>query len=105
MAAAVYVTHKVPPLDHATSVACRARPCSRPRPAAAAQRFAADIADVATALVPFAPDSNLVCLALNPRGNRDVARMNAFVRRLNEGAALRSAAAAAAEGIFGSLTT
>ena len=36
------------------------------------------------ALVPFAPDSNLVCLALNPRGNASVAGANAFVRALHD---------------------
>ena len=34
--------------------------------------------------VPFEPDSNLICLALNPVGNRDVATMNNFVRKLHE---------------------
>jgi len=106
MAAAVYVTHKVLPLDHAhfgrlprqTLLAAEAF-------AAAAQRFAADIADVATALVPFAPDSNLVCLALNPRGNRDVARMNAFVRRLNEELRCDPQQPLQLKEFFGSLTT
>jgi hypothetical protein len=34
--------------------------------------------------VPFAPDSNLVCLALNPHGNRDASAANAFVRALHD---------------------
>jgi hypothetical protein len=34
--------------------------------------------------VPFAPDSNLVCLALNPCGNTSVAAANAFVRTLHD---------------------
>jgi hypothetical protein len=34
--------------------------------------------------VPFAPDSNLVCLALNPVGNADVGRANAFARALHD---------------------
>jgi hypothetical protein len=34
--------------------------------------------------LPFEPDSNLVCLALNPRGNRSVACANAFVRHLHD---------------------
>ncbi len=33
-------------------------------------------------LVPFAADSNLVCLALNPVRNRDLSGTNACVRRL-----------------------
>lgn len=32
--------------------------------------------------IPFAPDSNLVCLAINPRGNTSLARMNQFGRQL-----------------------
>src|SRR5690606_8250459 len=51
---------------------------------ARAQRFARDMAGVLHASVPFAPDSNLVCLALNPAGNRDLAQANAFVRRLHD---------------------
>ncbi len=31
-------------------------------------------------IVPFEPDSNLVCLALNPVGSRDLAAMNRFGR-------------------------
>lgn len=84
-AAAVYVTHKVLPLDHAnfggiirqTLVAAEA---FQDR----ALRFAQDIAPIATVIIPFMPDSNLVCLALNPLGNRSVRRMNDFVRRLHD---------------------
>jgi glutamate/tyrosine decarboxylase-like PLP-dependent enzyme len=32
--------------------------------------------------IPFEPDSNLVCLAINPRGNESLTRMNAFGRKL-----------------------
>jgi len=84
-AAAVYVVHKTLPLDHtqfgrlphATIQAAEAFH-------ARAQRFAQEIAGHAAALVPFAPDSNLVCLALNPAGNTSIARANAFVARLYE---------------------
>jgi glutamate/tyrosine decarboxylase-like PLP-dependent enzyme len=84
-AAAVYVTHKVLPLDHAnfgrlprqTILAAEAfRAC--------AQRFAHDCAGTLHALVPYEPDSNLVCLALNPRGNRSIAAANAFVQSLHD---------------------
>ena len=51
---------------------------------ARAQRFALELADGVHALVPFAPDSNLVCLALNPCGNTSVAAANAFVRALHD---------------------
>ncbi len=84
-AAAVYVTHKVLPLDHAhfgrlprTTVRAAETFLAR------AQRFALELAGCVHALVPFAPDSNLVCLALNPHGNASVATANAFVRALHD---------------------
>lgn len=84
-AAAVYVMHKVLPLDHrhfgrlphATIRAAEAfHACAR--------RLALDVADRMHVLVPFTPDSNLVCLALNPCGNRSVAQANAYVRALHD---------------------
>jgi len=51
---------------------------------ARARRFADEMAGRVTAMVPFPPDSNLVCLALNPHGNRALAQANAFVRRLHD---------------------
>ncbi len=84
-AAAVYVTHKVLPLDH-RHFGRLPRATVRAAEAfhACAQRFALDIADQLHVLVPFAPDSNLVCLALNPRGNHSVAQANAYVRALHD---------------------
>jgi glutamate/tyrosine decarboxylase-like PLP-dependent enzyme len=84
-AAAVYVTHKVLPLDHAhfgrlSAQTVRAAEAFHAR----ARLFAQGYAGAVHALVPFAPDSNLVCLALNPHGNRDVAAANAFVRALHD---------------------
>lgn len=84
-AAAVYVTHKVLPLDHEnfgrlprqTLLAAEAFRAS-------AQCFAEDMASTARVLVPFEPDSNLVCLALNPVGNRSIAVANAFVQSLHD---------------------
>ncbi len=84
-AAAAYVTHKVLPLDHANfgrlqrqtilaAEAFRAR----------AQRFADEGTGLLRVLVPFEPDSNLVCLALNPTGNRSIATANAFVQSLHD---------------------
>ena len=69
-AAAVYVTHQVLPLDHAhfgrlpRATVRAAEAFDDPRAG-----FAARPSDCLHVLVPFAPDSNLVCLALNPRGN------------------------------------
>ncbi|KRE86625.1 pyridoxal-dependent decarboxylase [Rhodanobacter sp. Soil772] len=84
-AAAVYVTHKVLPLDHAHFGALpRATVRAAETFHARAQRFALELAGCVHALVPFAPDSNLVCLALNPHGNTSVATANAFVRALHD---------------------
>ncbi|GAB2521221.1 pyridoxal phosphate-dependent decarboxylase family protein [Lysobacter humi (ex Lee et al. 2017)] len=84
-AAAVYVTHRVLPLDHAHFGALP-RQTIRAAEAfeACAMHFAARWAGRVAVTVPFAPDSNLVCLALNPAGNTDVAVANAFVRRLHD---------------------
>jgi glutamate/tyrosine decarboxylase-like PLP-dependent enzyme len=82
-AAAVYVTHRVLPLDH-TGFGLLPRQTVLAAEAfhEAAQRFAQRMAGLVNARVPYPPDSNLVCLALNPAGNRDVAQTNAFVRAL-----------------------
>ncbi|HET9033378.1 MAG TPA: pyridoxal-dependent decarboxylase, partial [Dokdonella sp.] len=84
-AAAVYVTHRVLPLDHRhfghlTRQTILAAEAFHLR----ATRFAKEMGDYVTAMVPFPPDSNLVCLALNPRGNTSVAGANVFVRRLHD---------------------
>ncbi|MFC7302107.1 pyridoxal phosphate-dependent decarboxylase family protein [Cognatiluteimonas weifangensis] len=105
-AAAVYVTHKVLPLDHAhfgrlprqTVLAAEAFHLR-------AQRFATEVAGLAQALVPFAPDSNLVCLALNPAGNTEVARANAFVRTLHDELRCDPAQPLQLKQFFGSVTT
>lgn len=83
-AAAVYVSHKVLPLDHAhfgqlprqTILAAEAFH-------EAADRLAQELEGVARVVVPFAPDSNLVCLAINPHGNERLEVANAFVRALH----------------------
>ncbi|HET8899720.1 MAG TPA: pyridoxal-dependent decarboxylase [Rhodanobacteraceae bacterium] len=84
-AAAVYVTHKVLPLDH---VHFGRLPAHTVQAAEVfydrALAFAREHAERVHLLVPFEPDSNLVCLALNPHGNTDVAACNAFVRALHQ---------------------
>ncbi|TAL92975.1 MAG: pyridoxal-dependent decarboxylase, partial [Rhodanobacter sp.] len=84
-AAAVYVTHKVLPLDHVHfGRLLRATVRAAETFHASARRFALELSDCVQALVPFAPDSNLVCLALNPRGNSSIPTANAFVRKLHD---------------------
>ena len=105
-AAAVYVTHRVLPLDHARfgrlpAQTIHAAEAFHTR----ARGFATEIADVARACVPFVPDSNLVCLALNPNGNRDFARANAFVRTLHDELRCDAARPLQVKDFFGSITT
>jgi glutamate/tyrosine decarboxylase-like PLP-dependent enzyme len=85
MAAAVYVTHRVMPLDcenfgKLPAQTLRAAEYFADR----AERFAREHEHLVHACVPFAPDSNLVCLALNPRGNTSIDEMNRFVRQLHD---------------------
>src|SRR5690606_18744325 len=84
-AAAVYVTHRVLPLDHGNFGRLQAQGnLATEAFMDEARDFTARIAPLATVAVPFTPDCNLVCLAMNPRGNRDVARMNRFMRGLHD---------------------
>lgn len=105
-AAAAYVTHRVLPLDHEhfgllpqhTVQATEAFMDG-------ARAFAASLADVAHVRVPFAPDSNLVCLAINPLGNTDVAHANVFVQRLYEQLRCDVTQPVQARQFFGTTTT
>jgi glutamate/tyrosine decarboxylase-like PLP-dependent enzyme len=80
-AAAVAVTHRVLPLDSTgfgrllrlTVQSCETFYDS-------VQEKAEAWKDRVRLCVPFEPDSNLICLALNPTGNRSVAAMNRFGR-------------------------
>lgn len=83
IAAAVYVSHRVLPLDFANfgrlpAESIRASEHFQVH----AGRFATEQAEQVRVILPYAPDSNLVCLALNPRGNRSIAAMNRFVRQI-----------------------
>ena len=105
-AAAVYVMHKVLPLDHLNfGQLPRQTILSAEAFAARAKVFAVDVADVARACVPFAPDSNLVCLAINPTGNRDPAAASAFVRQLHEELRSDPRRPLQLKEFFGSITT
>jgi glutamate/tyrosine decarboxylase-like PLP-dependent enzyme len=105
-AAAVYVTHKVMPLDHAHfGLLSRQTVLAAEAFHARAQVFAREVADVAQVRVPFAPDSNLVCLAVNPLGNTDVARANAFVRALHDELRCDPSQPLQLKQFFGSMTT
>ncbi|MDT8340062.1 MAG: pyridoxal-dependent decarboxylase [Longimicrobiales bacterium] len=80
-AAAVAVTHRVLPLDstgfgrllRVTVQACETFYDS-------VREIAERWRDRVHVCVPFEPDSNLICIALNPTGNASVAAMNRFAR-------------------------
>lgn len=55
--------------------------------------------------IPFEPDSNLVCLAFNPCGNRDVAVANAFVRKLHDSLRIDVSRPVQTKEFFGSSTS
>lgn len=105
-AAAVYVTHRVLPLDNKhfgrlphQTIRTAERFYKR------AHRLAEQLAGQVTVRVPFVPDSNLVCLAINPTGNRDVATMNAFVRGLYAEMRADPAGGPTQREFYGSITT
>lgn len=105
-AAAVYVTHQVLPLDHAhfgllPRESIRATEAFRD----SALRFAQRMRDRVICKLPFEPDSNLLCLALNPVGNTDVAVMNRFVRAMHDSLRAHPEQPLQAREFFGSMTT
>jgi glutamate/tyrosine decarboxylase-like PLP-dependent enzyme len=105
-AAAVYVTHKVLPLDHAHFGRITAETIhSIETFLARAARFTAEMAGELRVVIPFVPDSNLVCLALNPAGNFDVAAMNVFVRSLYDELRCAPGQAVQSHEFYGSITT
>lgn len=105
-AAAVYVTHRVMPLDHAHFGRVVAQTIRAAEAfLQAAMRFAKTMAGRLHVCVPYAPDSNLVCLALNPVGNRSVAGMNAFMDGLYESLRCDPGQAVQARAFYGSHTT
>jgi glutamate/tyrosine decarboxylase-like PLP-dependent enzyme len=105
-AAAVYVTHQVLPLDHA-HFGLLQRQTIRNTEAfvAALGRFAQVHKARVRVAVPYPPDSNLVCIALNPVGNRDVAVMNAYVRGLYEALRVDPGTPLQVHEFFASMTT
>lgn len=105
-AAAVYVTHRVLPLDHAHFGRLPAQGILATEAfMEEAAAFTARIAPLATATVPFAPDCNLACLAMNPRGNRDPAAMNRFMRGLHDALRADPSQPLQRGEYFGSMTT
>jgi len=80
-AAAAYVTHRVLPLHRkgmGRIIAHTIRSCETLHEALL--DFADQWKDRVLIAVPFEPETNLICLALNPLGNPSVPRANAFGR-------------------------
>ena len=105
-AAAVYVTHRVLPLDHENFGRLPAETLRSTRAfLAAITCFADAVRNAVNVCVPIAPDSNIVCVALNPRGNTDVATMNVFMRTLYAGLRSEPGQAVQSREFYGSMTT
>ena len=105
-AAAVFVTHRVLPLDYRnfgrlTRQTLQSAEIFHQR----ALRFAEEMREHVISMVPFAPDSNLVCVALNPRGNADVGVANAFIRQLHDEMRADPRQPLQLKQFFGSVTT
>lgn len=105
-AAAVCVTHRVLPLhcdgfgrlSHCTIENCeyffdRIRETGR------------ELASHARLVVPVEPDTNLICLAINPEGNTSLAEANRFTRRLFEHLKVDASQPVQVKQFFGSYTS
>lgn len=106
IAAAVYVTHSVMPLNHKHfGKLPRESILAAEAFRQAIRDFSRRVSDRLTCYVPFDPDSNLICLALNPIGNRDITSMNNFVRGLHDILRCDPSASLQRREYFGSITT
>jgi len=82
-AAGVWVTHRVLPLDHDHfGRLCGETIVNSEYFFDHIEALRAELEGIARVILPFEPDTNLVCLAINPEGNRDLGEMNRFGRRL-----------------------
>ncbi len=78
-AAAAWITHRVLPLDQGHF----GRLCATTIDNCEyffehIDELAAELNGIARIILPFEPDTNLICLAINPEGNRDLGAMNRF---------------------------
>jgi len=105
-AAAIYVTHRVLPLDHQHFGKLQTQSIRGTEAfLLEARAFIARSTALVRALVPFEPDSNLVCLAINPCGNTDIRAMNRFMRRLHRALSVDPDTPLQLGEYFGSITT
>ncbi len=80
-AAAVYVVHRCLPLHQegfGRLLTGTVRACEHFYDKV--KQLKEEMAGIATISIPFQPDSNLICLAINPKGNRSLVEMNRFLR-------------------------
>ena len=105
-AAGVYVSQRVVPLDRTglgriLRESIRATEWFYDR----VQQLADEVAEHATLIVPFEPDSNLICLALNPAGNRDMDAANRYAREVFRTMRVDASVPVQTREFFGSYTT
>ncbi|RMH18825.1 MAG: pyridoxal-dependent decarboxylase [Acidobacteria bacterium] len=67
-------------------------------------RLREELADVATLVMPFETDTCILCFAVNPRGNRHLAVMNRFGRRLYDALRVDPEQPVQTRELFGSCT-
>ncbi len=105
-AAGCYVNHRVLPLDAAhfgRLIARSVHACEKLFDHLTA--LARELSPTVALALPFEPDCNLVCLALNPRGNTSLRHANALTRRLYEAMAVQPELPVQLRTFFGSCTT
>ena len=106
VAAGVYVAHKVLPLNHAHFGRIPAHTI------AASEYFydhideyAETLRGIAHLILVMEPDTNLVCLAFNPQGNKSAAHMNAFARKVYANLKVDKSVPVQSKEFIGSCTT
>lgn len=105
-AAGVYVSQRVVPPDRSglgriLAETIRATEYFHDRIGQLAESLRPDV----TAVIPFEPDTNLVCIALNPAGNRRIEQANRFTRRVFSQMKVDAAQPVQTREFFGSYTT
>ncbi len=105
-AAGVYVSQKVVPPDlenlgRVIAETVRATEYFYDRIPALAEQ----VSDVARLVIPFEPDSNLICLALNPKGNESLKQLNRFAREVFAQMKVDASRPVQDRDFFGSYTT
>lgn len=105
-AAACYVNHRVLPLDSAhfgRLIARSVHTCEALFDGLNA--LAVELAPRVKLAIPYEPDCNLICLALNPAGNTSLRAANALTRTLYDAMSVRPDLPVQAREFFGSCTT